>query len=1016
MAPGSPSAGGAGTGTGGGRRRPALRAAASALPLPPPLPLLSPDAASEPAASSNPSREIEPHQQQQHAPQPHRRRSSCPAGLMCGAEEPPSAADAADAADAANGAAAADAFAGRAPSPPPIQPAARWQPAMARIASGQDLAESAAALPARDLGAQQKQHTQQDKQQQQQQQKKQQAKQPKQQQQRQQQEEEAQQQQQQGPPSSTASTPAAPRSDDALQALEHVVRAHRERQQRRAASDAAGAAARAALRSDDAAPPLRAAAASEPSAARPAAAARAAASDGAAALPVPDDDPDDAERAALVADGEAPASLGLDAPPDDAAAAVRAAVTDDHLLQFGALVGELSSRAALAAREGCGGPVGHPGSLYGSPDTDAFSHGWEPVVAEAAPRLLYWAWRRPLRRGLYAYMTRTVFYGATPAEARAFMLDDSARAAWDDSSALTAPVPPLLEAAARAAAEARAARGGGGGGGGPTAAAAAAATLARAKRMGGRAESDLLHGRVRMPKPMAPRVYCYARRVWPRPSDGGCYSLARAVGGGAGGVAERAAAAAGGGRGVAVADFASGCVIRAPPPALVPPGAGPAAEVLMVYFEDGLVPARFANLGIRKALWPLVERTERALRRHQAGAFAAERAACDRLVAEARLEARARAEAAEARRASAALAGGGRAVAFAPLPPPGASSRSAPPGFSWGGAALSALAAAAAAPAARAGLAVSRALLLGAAAQVLAAAASSAWRAAGRCLPRLEFRFARWMLRSLAAPRWARRRSAAAGPRRALALHRVASHARAAVAAAESLRSHDTTDDVRSFQHHQCQHPRHGEEDDHGRSGEGGGRGGEGGGEGGGALRWCAVVPLSHALASLDEDDVHAGGGPAPPEWPLAACPMSPVAGAAQELLLSQRRPRSSAAAAAASAAAAAPPRPCPGCIDCRGAAFASVGGAWTDDADFYGGRLGACGAAFDAGDDDDGADGGDDDDDDDLASEMGGAPADAAAARAQRRRRRRRRRTMVLRLMQAAGVRLVHRVLAQGV
>jgi hypothetical protein len=42
----------------------------------------------------------------------------------------------------------------------------------------------------------------------------------------------------------------------------------------------------------------------------------------------------------------------------------------------------------------------------------------------------------------------------------------------------------------------------------------------------------------------------------------------------------------------------------------------------MVYFEDSHVRASLANLGIKKGLWPLVQRTEKALRVYQAGAAA----------------------------------------------------------------------------------------------------------------------------------------------------------------------------------------------------------------------------------------------------------------------------------------------------------------------------------------------------------------------------------------------------------
>jgi hypothetical protein len=271
------------------------------------------------------------------------------------------------------------------------------------------------------------------------------------------------------------------------------------------------------------------------------------------------------------APAEATASLGTDDLPADCGPAVAAAVSETHLLQFGAMLGEATCREALARAEAAG-PVGSgAGSLYGAPDTDAFFGPWDAVVQEAAPGLLYWGWRRPLRRGLFMYMTRSVFLGVTPGELRAFMMDDASRLKWDRSMSALGPA---LRPARGAAAPQR--------------------------------ETDVLHAAVRFPKPLASRSYTYARRVWARPCDGGCYVLARA-----------AAPPPGAGpppRGVGVSDYASGAVIRAPAAALLGGHAGPAAECLMIYFEDSHVRAGFANLGIKKGLWPMLQRTDRALR------------------------------------------------------------------------------------------------------------------------------------------------------------------------------------------------------------------------------------------------------------------------------------------------------------------------------------------------------------------------------------------------------------------
>lgn len=269
------------------------------------------------------------------------------------------------------------------------------------------------------------------------------------------------------------------------------------------------------------------------------------------------------------------------------------------------MLGESSSRAALVAQE-AGGPVNHPSSFYGSADTDEFLKSWDLLVTEATPGVLYWAWRRPLRKGLYMYMTRSVFLKATPAELRAFMNDDAYRVVWDNSMQVLRP---LLSRSSSAA---------GSKGADSNAAVEAMAAAVAARTSGCSApsssasaglqspftettsstedelcssssryetlshENGILQAMVQFPKPMASRSYIYARRVWHRPSDGGCYCLARSC------VYPDPLPLPG--RAVAVEDYASGCVVRAPAQQLLPPGhVGPAAEVTLVYFEDSHV-------------------------------------------------------------------------------------------------------------------------------------------------------------------------------------------------------------------------------------------------------------------------------------------------------------------------------------------------------------------------------------------------------------------------------------------
>jgi hypothetical protein len=312
-------------------------------------------------------------------------------------------------------------------------------------------------------------------------------------------------------------------------------------------------------------------------------------------------------------------------------------VNETHLLQVGAMLGEASSRAALLAKE-AGGPVGHPGSFYGSADSDAFLEPWELLVCESSSSVLYWAWRRPLRKGLYMYMTRSVFLGASPAELRAFMNDDAYRVVWDSSMNVLRPIAGPAAAGAAAAsnesleamAAAVAARMAGVAAPGSVAAAGPATSCAgsssssdgsdRSSALGSAAsllspfaalassssdagtadeaavdnscskgtaevllhESGIMQALVQFPKPMASRSYIYARRVWHRPSDGGCYCLSKAC--------SYEAPPALPCRAVSVEDYVAGCVVRSPAVQLLPPGcAGPAAEVLMVYFEDSHV-------------------------------------------------------------------------------------------------------------------------------------------------------------------------------------------------------------------------------------------------------------------------------------------------------------------------------------------------------------------------------------------------------------------------------------------
>lgn len=100
----------------------------------------------------------------------------------------------------------------------------------------------------------------------------------------------------------------------------------------------------------------------------------------------------------------------------------------------------------------------------------------------------------------------------------------------------------------------------------------------------------------RFPRPMAPREYDYARRVWHRPSDGGCYAISRQV---------ELPADPSTPKAVKVVDFVSCSLIRA-----VPGG----TEIASFYFEDSQVRPGLAKMAVPKGLWPFWTKYESSLR------------------------------------------------------------------------------------------------------------------------------------------------------------------------------------------------------------------------------------------------------------------------------------------------------------------------------------------------------------------------------------------------------------------
>ena len=108
-------------------------------------------------------------------------------------------------------------------------------------------------------------------------------------------------------------------------------------------------------------------------------------------------------------------NLAVDCLPydttDPALAEVRDVVHDTHLLQFGMLIGESSAELAIGQQRAAHPTGPTPASLYGAVDRPESQRGgrggWERLVEEHKPGLHYWVCRKPLRKGLYMYKSRT---------------------------------------------------------------------------------------------------------------------------------------------------------------------------------------------------------------------------------------------------------------------------------------------------------------------------------------------------------------------------------------------------------------------------------------------------------------------------------------------------------------------------------------------------------------------------------------------------------------------------------
>ena len=124
--------------------------------------------------------------------------------------------------------------------------------------------------------------------------------------------------------------------------------------------------------------------------------------------------------------------------------------------------------------------------------------------------------------------------------------------------------------------------------------------------------------RSRFPRPMAAREYNYVRRVWPRPTAGGCYAICRACDAPAASSGGPGGSPGGDGfRAVRVGEFVSSFVIRACQDAAA--AGGVSTELVGCYFEDSGVRAGLAKMAVPKGLWAYIQKYDAALRCVAAG-------------------------------------------------------------------------------------------------------------------------------------------------------------------------------------------------------------------------------------------------------------------------------------------------------------------------------------------------------------------------------------------------------------
>lgn len=317
-------------------------------------------------------------------------------------------------------------------------------------------------------------------------------------------------------------------------------------------------------------------------------------------------------------------SLGMDF---NCSQYIKDSIPDEMLLQFGVLLGESESATAAKALK-IPGPFDASHSLLGRLECGN-KEDWSHIVDEENEDLELQAWRLPLRKGLYVYLTRAVLHGVAPGDVKAFQLDDSLRKLWDQSVVYIERASTNVidrqsgdlgtdhyeETDLRERMSIEQANEG------DKAQKSAHHCRLQAKErddecllidesLASRSESCLHRYVSRFPGPMASREYSYARRVWHREADDGCYVICRQcefpvehV------ITNRIGQRSNPSHVVKVQEFVSCMAIKS---SSVESRNG--TEVVSIYFEDSHVRPALAKMAVPKGLWPFWQKYNASLR------------------------------------------------------------------------------------------------------------------------------------------------------------------------------------------------------------------------------------------------------------------------------------------------------------------------------------------------------------------------------------------------------------------